>query len=73
MYSPYSFATITDFQWQEGDKILVDTSWFYGEDFTFNSGTGALFYDDIFGSGAIQVASLQPDSGFDIGRDMIFL
>jgi hypothetical protein len=40
---------------------------------TFDQGTSALFYEDVLGSSVLNhVASLQPDSGFDITRDLIF-
>lgn len=71
LHAPSSFATITDFQWQQGDMILVE-SYQFDRDFTFNSGTGALFFGAALGGSVLtQVALLQPGSGFDITRDMI--
>jgi Ca2+-binding RTX toxin-like protein len=63
--------TITDFQYGEGDKILVNAIGFgigQGEyyHFTFQESAtgGALFFEGI------QLALLQPGSGFDPNLDI---
>lgn len=72
--APTSFINITDFNWQEGDQIMVDSCCYFGESFRFDSGTGALYYQDPGAGGVVerQVASLQVGSGFDRSRDLFF-
>jgi Ca2+-binding RTX toxin-like protein len=62
------FTTITDFQWQQGDKIQVAASAFGDSyyDFQFDHNTGKLYYMPA----ETAFASLQLNSSFDISLDL---
>lgn len=65
------FTTITDFQWQQGDKIQVAASGFGDSysNFEFDRSTGKLYYMPA----ETAFASLQLNSGFDINLDLIIV
>ena len=69
--SPFDgIDSITDFKWEEGDKIQIVASGFgITQDdlnkFTFNSSSNALFF------GQVQLASLQPGSNFVPSSDIL--
>ena len=68
LYSPLGIATINDFNSSEGDKIqtvFFEIGQGQYDRFTFDSSTGALFFDQT------QVASLQPGLDFVPSRDII--
>ncbi len=68
IYSPREgIDTITDFSYQEGDKIRIDSYEFGASStsqFMYDYDTGALYYEQK------QIASLQPGLGFDPKYDI---
>ncbi|HEY9878649.1 MAG TPA: calcium-binding protein [Leptolyngbyaceae cyanobacterium] len=68
---------IKDFSWQEGDQIVISAAGFGASStnqFSYNSSTGALFYDPAGAVGPTQFATLEnKPAGFSVSLDIVLV
>lgn len=68
---------IKDFQWTEGDKIAISKSGFGAtslSQFSYNSFTGALFFNQLGAIGATYFATVENKPvGFDVTLDIVLV